>query len=151
MITLYMRLYLWRQIWLQWTAWFEGHQKVLTYTFCQVTDFFWFSVTIQVEENLRILHLQCKWGWVLNCFSFIQLFVTPWTVAHQAPLFMGILQARTLDWVAMPSSRRSSQPRDQTQVSCSAGGFFTIWATREAQEYWSNLYLFSKQPSPTLS
>ena len=30
---------------------------------------------------------------------------TPWTVARQAPLFMGILQARTLEWVALPSSR----------------------------------------------
>ena len=29
------------------------------------------------------------------------------------------------------------QPRDQTQVSCIAGEFFTAWATREAQEYWS--------------
>ena len=49
----------------------------------------------------------------------------------------GILQARILEWVAMPSSRGSSQPKDQTQVSSIAGGFFTIWATREAQEYWS--------------
>ena len=45
----------------------------------------------------------------------------------------GILQARTLQWVAMPSSRRSSRPKDQTQVSCIAGGFFPVWATREAQ------------------
>ena len=37
----------------------------------------------------------------------------------------GILQARTLEWVAFPFSRGSSQPRDQTQVSCIAGGFFT--------------------------
>ena len=37
-----------------------------------------------------------------------------------------ILQARILECVAMPSSRGSSQPRDQTQVSCTAGGFFTI-------------------------
>ena len=36
--------------------------------------------------------------------------VTPWTVAHQAPLSMGIPQARTLEWVAMPSSRGSSNP-----------------------------------------
>ena len=35
----------------------------------------------------------------------VRLFVTPWTVAHQAPLFMGILQARILEWIAMPSSR----------------------------------------------
>ena len=43
----------------------------------------------------------------------------------------GILQARILEWVAFPFSRGSSQPRDQTQVSCIAGGFFTSWATRE--------------------
>ena len=43
-----------------------------------------------------------------------------------------ILQARILEWVAMPSSRGSSQPRDGTQVSRTAGGFFTIWATRGA-------------------
>jgi len=48
----------------------------------------------------------------------------------------GILQARILEWVAFPFSRGSSQPRDQTQVSHIAGGFFTSWATREAQEYW---------------
>ena len=36
-----------------------------------------------------------------------------------------ILQARILEWVAMPFSRRSSQSRDQTQVTCVAGGLFT--------------------------
>jgi len=51
---------------------------------------------------------------------------TPWTAAHQAPLSMGLLQARILEWVAMASSRGGSQPRDQTQVSRTAGGFFTI-------------------------
>ena len=44
----------------------------------------------------------------------------------------GILQARILEWVAMPFSRGSSRPRDQTQVSCISGRFFTIWATKEA-------------------
>ena len=37
----------------------------------------------------------------------------------------GILQARVLEWVAVAFSRGSSQPRDQSQVSCIAGGFFT--------------------------
>ena len=55
--------------------------------------------------------------------SHVKLFATPWTVACQAPLSMGILQARMLERVAMPSSRGSSQPRDQTQVSCSAGSY----------------------------
>ena len=43
----------------------------------------------------------------------------------------GILQARILEWVAFPFSRRSSRPRDQTQVSRIAGRFFISWATRE--------------------
>ena len=45
----------------------------------------------------------------------------------------GILQARVLEWVAISFSRGSSQPGDWTQVSCIAGGFVTVWATREAQ------------------
>ena len=61
------------------------------------------------------------------------LFVTPWTVARQAPLSMGILQAIILEWVAMPSSPTEVS----NQVSQIAGEFFTVWATRQAQEYWS--------------
>ena len=49
----------------------------------------------------------------------------------------GILQARILEWVAFPFTRGSSQPRDRTQVSHTAGGFFPSWATREAQVCWS--------------
>ena len=43
-----------------------------------------------------------------------------------------MLQAGTLEWVAFPFSRGSSQSRDRTQVSRIAGRFFTSWATREA-------------------
>ena len=49
--------------------------------------------------------------------SRVRLFGTPWIVACQAPLSMGILQAKILKWVAMPTSRESFQPRDQTCVS----------------------------------
>ena len=45
-----------------------------------------------------------------------------------------ILQARILGWGAIFSSRGSSLPRDQNCVCCGAGGFFTIWATRETEE-----------------
>ena len=44
----------------------------------------------------------------------------------------GILQARILEWIAIPFSREFFWLRDQTQVSHIAGRFFTIWATREA-------------------
>ena len=48
----------------------------------------------------------------------------------------GIFQARIVEWVAVPFSRTSPQPRYQTHVSSIAGRFFTSWATRKAQEYW---------------
>ena len=51
--------------------------------------------------------------------------LTAWTVAFQAPLSMGILQARILEWLSMPSSRGSFQPRDQTQVSHIAGTYIS--------------------------
>ena len=46
----------------------------------------------------------------------------------------GIFQARILEWVVIPFSRGSSWPRDGTRFSSIAGGFFTVWATREAQQ-----------------
>ena len=55
---------------------------------------------------------------MLSCFSCDRLFATPWTVAHQDFSVLGIFQARILEWVAMPFSRRSSQPRDRSWVSC---------------------------------
>ena len=54
---------------------------------------------------------------VLNRFSRVGLFATPWTAARHTPLSMGIFQARVLEWVAMPSSRGSSQSKSQTCVS----------------------------------
>ena len=67
--------------------------------------------------------------------------VTPWTVAHQALLSMGLLQARILEWVAMLSSRGSSAPRYQRDPaslmsSALAGEFFTTSATWEVLCKW---------------
>ena len=55
-----------------------------------------------------------------------------WTIAQQAPLSVGFFQARILEWVAIPSSRGSSPPRDRTWVFCLSalvGRFFTISST----------------------
>ena len=67
--------------------------------------------------------------------SHSAVWLVPWAIVH------GIPQARIMEWVDFPSflfppeeTRGSSQPRDQTQVSCTAGRFFTSWATREAQQ-----------------
>ena len=50
---------------------------------------------------------------------------------HMGYTVHGILQARILEWIAVPFSRGSSQPNDRTQVSHITDGFFTVWATRE--------------------
>ena len=54
----------------------------------------------------------CRLVCVLSHFSHVQLFATLWTAVCQASLSMRILEARILEWVAMPSSRGSSRPRD---------------------------------------
>ena len=59
-------------------------------------------------------------------------FCDPMDCSLQGSSIHGILLARILEWVAISSSRGSSQPRDWTQASRIAGGFFTSWATREA-------------------
>ena len=78
-----------------------------------------------LPDSLPLSH-QCVPCWSL---SHVLLFVTPWTADRQAPPSIGILQTRILEWVAMLSSRASSQPRDQTHVACGSpaleGRFFT--------------------------
>ena len=57
----------------------------------------------------------------------------PMDYSPQGSSVPGISQARILEWVAIPFTRGSSQPRDRTQVSHIAGRYFTSWATGEAQ------------------
>ena len=71
---------------------------------------------------------------VAQSLSPVPLIVIPGTFARCAPVH-GISQARILEWVTISSSRISSLPRDWTQVSHIASGFFTIWATGEAQAF----------------
>ena len=62
----------------------------------------------------------------------------------------GILQARILEWVAIPFSRGFSQPRDRTQV-CIAGRFFAIWATRFSPNYQYPFWKSLKFPNASAS
>ena len=72
---------------------------------------------------------------MLNCFSCVFLLETPWTIAHQAPLTNRILQAKTLEWVAISSSRGIFPTQDRTHisyVSCLGWGLLTTSTTWEA-------------------
>ena len=98
-----------------------------------------FSVHIQLKSSLKdfehyfaSLWNECKECSKWKSLSHVWLFAIPMDCTVH-----GILQARIVKWVAFYFSRGSSQPRDWTKVSHIAGGFFTSWATREAQEYWS--------------
>ena len=62
---------------------------------------------------------------VCESLSHVQLFVTPWTVARKAPLSMGILQARIVERVAMPSSRDLPDSGMEPASLTLAGRFFT--------------------------
>ena len=74
-----------------------------------------------------------QWTSFHECFSQWNSLSCVWLLAVHR-----ILQARILECIAFKNfSRGSSQPRDRTQVSHIAGGFFTSWATRETQECWS--------------
>ena len=75
-------------------------------------------------------------SWI-TIISFYRLnfasFLWKWKKVKVTSDSHGILQARTLEWKAFPFSRGSSQSRNQTQVSCIAGRFFTSWATRKSK------------------
>ena len=77
----------------------------------------------------------------VKLLSRVRLFATPWTVAYQAPLSMGFSRQEYWEWVAISFSRRSSWPRDWSQVSRIVGRRFTVWATREVSVgiLWSNI------------
>ena len=111
--------------------------------------FLWISQIFQINENIvKINTIFSVLAYpqnislpshvpacMLSCFNHVRLFGTLWIVASETPLSIGILQARILEWVTMPSSSRSSQRRDRTHgscISCIAGRFFTHWTTWEA-------------------
>ena len=87
-------------------------------------------------EILWQAHMVAKLG--LNCFLCYSLnqscpnFCDPIDCSPPGSSVHGVLQARILEWVAIPFSRESSQPKCWTWVSCLVGRRFTVWATKES-------------------
>ena len=115
-----------------WIPWTEEPGRLQSIGFHRAehdwSDLTWSMVVFRPKSLKSVLILNSKWFafYMQKLLSHVWLFVTPWAVQS-----MEFFQARILEWVAIPFSRESSQPRDWTQVSRIAGGFFTIWATRE--------------------
>ena len=105
---------------------------ILTIRSASLIYFLWFQPGFWRESNvsntpLLYVHM-CVWVTQSSPTLCNPMhYSSPGSSAH------GILQARILEWVAIPFSRVSSQPRDWTQVSHIAGRFFTVWATRESR------------------
>ena len=84
----------------------------------------WDQTRVEVMKIMEV-----KWGEVAQLCPTL---CDPMDCSPPGSLVHGIFQAWILEWVAIPFSRGSSQPRDRTQVSHIVSRCFTIWATREA-------------------
>ena len=136
--------------------WLVSAWYVFLHPFAFIKLFIWLCQVLVLAHGLQSVWAQWLWhvglvapwhvesSWTRNP-TFVPC-IAKWSevkVAQLCPTLCdpmdytvhGILQARILESVAFPFSRGSSQPRDRTSVSHIAGGFFTSWATREAQEY----------------
>ena len=82
--------------------------------------------------NIVALRKYC----VFVCVSHLIMSDSLWPYGLYPPVLSvhKILQARILEWIVISFSRESSWPRDQTQISCIAGRFFTIWAIGKSIE-----------------
>ena len=82
-----------------------------------------------------------------NISTRVWLTATPWTVTHRShgSSAYGIFQARILEWVAISSSRGSSQPRDQTRFSCISCTGRRVQASLKKWRIWTQLVRFKSQ------
>ena len=79
----------------------------------------------------------------MKSLSRARLFATPWIVACTKLLCpWDFSRQEVLEWVAISFARKSSQPRDRTQVSHIVDRRFTIWATREEKFFFQPLFFF---------
>ena len=94
-----------------------------------------FKTFLPAHTETSLFHLTLAFPvLMLSCFWFLRSH----NCSLPGPSVHGILQARIVEWVAIPFSRESSQPRDWTcisHVSCIEGGFFTCRAITEAPAY----------------
>ena len=84
--------------------------------------------------KLPYAHPYWKWKWKWSR-SVVSDSCDPMDCSLPGSPVHRIFQARALEWVVISFSRGSSQPRDRTQVSRTAGRHFTVWATREVSDY----------------
>ena len=122
----------------------EDLNPVLKLKFSKIHDFCWKKLNHNTQSyswdvNRKKVKAKVPGSCPTLCYSmdYMKVKVTQLCPTLCDPMdytVYGFLQARILEWAAVPFSKGSSQPRDWTQVSHIAGRFFTNWATREAQD-----------------
>ena len=92
-----------------------------------------------IHKSINVIHhinkLKDKNHMIISMYEVSQSCLTlcnPMDCSLPGSSVHGFFQARVPEWVSISFSRGSSQPRDRAWVSCTAGRFFTNWATREA-------------------
>ena len=98
--------------------WWTGRPGVLQFMGSQIVGHHWATELTELMDHLKVKVAE----------------LCPTLCDPMDYTVNGILQARILEWVTFPFFRWSSRPRNRTRVSCTAGGFFTNWAIREAQQ-----------------
>ena len=114
--------------------WFSlGPYNLFLSSFSWLAEFsFFWLLRLKSLLSCRLLAHVASVHFLFTCVSHLVISDSLWTHGLWPAKFHGILQARILEWVAKPSSRGSSQPRDWNLVFCIAGRFFTVWAMSEA-------------------
>ena len=121
-------LYYWDKLTLFEIELYDCHFLCSTFLMCH-----WYSFLVYFVYEISLLEFFCYILCV--CVLAAQSCPTLRDPMHFSPpgsSVHGILQARILEWAAIPFSRGCSWPRDWTLVSCVAGRLFTFWSTREA-------------------
>ena len=96
---------------------------------------YFYSIKVKL---ILLLNIDIYYEQILLIAQLCPILCDPMHCSSPGYSVPGILQARILQWVAVPFPRGSSRPRDQMRVSCTAGRFFTTWATRETPRfYWT--------------
>ena len=90
---------------------------------------YWVEFLVFTAGPYKLPLLYMKWSEVAQSCPTL---CDPMDCSLPGSSIHGIFQARVLEWVSISFSRGSSWPRNWTGVSCTAGGFSTSWATREA-------------------
>ena len=87
-----------------------------------------------IIRNTESSHVRWQRPEIFTCIELTHLAI-PMDCSPSGSSVHGILQVRILEWVAIPFTKGSSWPMNQTQISCTAGRFFTIWATRKPTQF----------------